>query len=170
MLAFILLCCIHMLPGENQPTERSQCPVRFATLPENLDLAEYRRMRLSSTGDRTIKLLHPRELGLFVMQASGAQDGGIYGQYFVDEAPHARDFNLSENLWGMSWMPAAVPREGSNPEVQPGSYRVVLKYLGTPVENSDVSVICVAISPALKLTRSVFIASFEDGVKLENHP
>lgn len=150
------------------PAFADGCPIRFeATVPTTDQPPSYPDL-LNAWGKAnseygSIRLLHPRERGLFIIRSETIDAGAVFGNYSTDDPGKTKSFNLKIGLaGGVEWRTVADSRQADVARVEPGDYRLVIRYLapGSPTDGDDV-VVCVAISPSFRVAAPFYLHRFE---------
>ena len=168
MLAILLVeissTSISFSDSQETQEEPSLCPVVFGEIPEKVPDQSLESTPLLAPGYEEIPLLHPQELGLFVVSVDNPGSAPIYASYKL-KSPRTKDYLLSLGLRGVHWRTAAITSdtEALETEILPGHYRVVLQYLAShqDTRRQRTRTVCLAISPSFELTRTIYSLRFK---------
>jgi hypothetical protein len=153
---------VALLFGSSQEPQgaRELCPVRFEGVPAKTASPELREVRLLANNAREIKLLAPRSESLFLMRVDSIGGEAVYGQVTLDSSPKLKDFQLSLSMSGADWSTVAGDFKNDTARVEPGFFRIVLRYLALEAHGSRATV-CEAISQPFELDTPFEVHRFE---------
>lgn len=174
VLVLIFFVVVSTQAGEEEffSASSEKCTVRFADIPSS-----YGDLRKIATFDsathESIQKLIPSDEGLFLIRVNSLDAGPVYSSYWATEQ-EARDHPLPSDFSSLSGRRVT---EQSDPEalqgdIQPGYYRVVLRYYPPEIPRSASKrirwrkkakrvLLCEAITPAMKLDEAIMLVRME---------
>ncbi len=155
---YVLMTLCVALPAKGATSDSiaanpaSACPVRFSEVPSRVQSPELSGVKFVGNGVKEIHLLKPSSVGLFILRVESADSGTVYGSYGTADKVDTVEFPLTLGMKAAEWSTVAESPTREDSGVQPGFFRIVLRYLALPAKDKAEGRICVAISPAFELT------------------
>ena len=151
-------------PLANEPrwNQAEACPLRFADFPSdpNDTAWTYHDARLVAPGHREVDLLSPSTRGMFAMRVHQYGEA-VYAQQLSTKKPKTTTYLLSSGLGALTWETVAEDPQRLRSRVEPGQYRIVVRYLSPHKPAIKRNIICTALSRAFNKKEPSVLLRFE---------